>query len=139
MSAVELLEQAQALGVLLVLDDGRLTWEADHEPPGELLEEIRTHRLEIIEALSEANDPSQPDMEWLARLAVLLCCTPDYLLEDFKKLKELYDSTEKNHDLYWDMYWEGVEASIKAAYLDGTISQADALQLFARYGITECI
>ena len=64
---------------------------------------------------------------------------PDYLLEDFKKLKELYDSTEKNHDLYWDMYWEGVEASIKAAYLDGTISQADALQLFARYGITGCI
>lgn len=44
--------------------------------------------------------------------------TPDYLLEDFKKLKELYDSTEKNHDLYW----EGGEASIKAAYLDGTIS-----------------
>ena len=42
--------------------------------------------------------------------------TPDYLLD-----------------------WEGVEASIKAAYLDGTISQADALQLFARYGITGCI
>ena len=57
MSAAALLEQAQAAGVLLLLDDGHLTWEADHEPPGELLEEIRTHRLEIIEALSEANDP----------------------------------------------------------------------------------
>ena len=95
MSAAELLEQAEAEGVLLVLDDGRLTWEADHEPPGELLEEIRTHRLEIIEALSEANDPSQPDMEWLARLAVLLCCTPDYLLEH--GYVDRHDLAEQRH------------------------------------------
>ncbi len=81
MSAAELLEQAQAAGVLLLLDDGRLTWEADHEPPGELLEEIRTHRLEIIEALSEVNDPLAKTVEWLASLAILLRCTPGYLLE----------------------------------------------------------
>ncbi len=95
MSTVELLEQARAEGVLLVLDDGRLTWEADHEPPVELLEEIRTHRLEIIEALSEANDPSQPDMEWLARLAVLLCCTPGYLLEH--GYVDRHDLAEQRH------------------------------------------
>lgn len=81
MSAAELLELAQAEGVLLLLDDGRLTWEADHEPPGELLDEIRSHRLEIIEALSAANDPPQQAMEWLARLAALLDCYPGYLLE----------------------------------------------------------
>lgn len=81
MSAVELLEQAQAEGVLLVLDDGHLTWEADHEPPGYLLEEIRTHRLEIIEALSVVNAPSQHALDWLARVARLLECSPEYLLE----------------------------------------------------------
>jgi len=81
MSAAALLEQAQAAGVLLLLDDGHLTWEADHEPPGELLEEIRTHRLEIIEALSEVNDPLAKTVEWLASLAILLRCTPGYLLE----------------------------------------------------------
>ncbi len=80
MSAAELLEQAQAAGVLLLLDDGHLTWEADHEPPGELLEEIRSHRLQIIEVLSGTNDPSPQAMEWLAGLAVELHCSPDYLL-----------------------------------------------------------
>lgn len=95
MSTVELLEQARAEGVLLVLDDGRLTWEADHEPPGELLEEIRTHRLEIIEVLSAANGPSQQAMEWLASLAILLCCTPGYLLEH--GFVDRHDLAEQRH------------------------------------------
>lgn len=95
MSAAELLELAQAQGVLLVLDDGRLTWEADHEPPGELLEQIRSHRLEIIEALSEANDPPPQALEWLARLAVLLCCTPGYLLEH--GYVDRHDLAEQRH------------------------------------------
>lgn len=80
MNAAELLEQARAEGVLLVLNNGRLTWEADHEPRGELLEDIRTHRLEIIELLSTANDPSQQAMKWLEKLAGLLGCSPDHLL-----------------------------------------------------------
>lgn len=81
MSAAELLEHAQAEGVALVLVEGRLTWEADHEPPSELLEQIRSHRLEIIEALSAVNDPTPQAAKWLARLAGLLACSPDYLLE----------------------------------------------------------
>lgn len=81
MSAAELLEQAQAEGVLLVLADGRLTWEADHEPPSELLEEIRAHRLEIIETLRGACDPSPRAWDWLACVARLLACSPEYLLE----------------------------------------------------------
>lgn len=95
MSTVELLELAQAEGVLLVLDDGRLTWEADHEPSGELLEEIRTHRLEIIEVLSVANDPPPQALEWLARLAALLCCTPGYLLEH--GYVDRHDLAEQRH------------------------------------------
>lgn len=67
MSAAKLLELAQAEGILLTLDDGRLTWEAGHEPPDELLEEIRSHRLEIIEALRITNDASQRAWDWLAR------------------------------------------------------------------------
>lgn len=80
MSAAQLLELAQAEGIQLVLEDGRLTWEADHEPPGELLQEIRTHRLEIIKALHEASDSPPQAMEWLEKLAGLLGCSPDYLL-----------------------------------------------------------
>ncbi len=81
MSAAELLEHAQAEGVALALVEGRLTWEANHEPPAELLEEIRSHRMEIIEALSAVNDPTPQAANWLARLAGLLACSPDYLLE----------------------------------------------------------
>ena len=81
MSAAELLEQAEAAGVLLLLDDGHLTWEADHEPPSELLGEIRAHRLEIIEALSLVHEPPQRARDWLARVARLLECSPEHLLK----------------------------------------------------------
>lgn len=81
MNAAELLEQAQAEGVLLVLDDGRLTWEADREPPGELLEEVRAHRLEIIAVLSSAHEATQRAWDWLASVACLLDCSPAYLLD----------------------------------------------------------
>lgn len=81
MSAADLLEQARAAGILLALGDGRLTWEADQEPPIELLEKIRAHRQEIIESLSVVGDPQPQAMEWLRKLAVQLCCTPEYLLE----------------------------------------------------------
>lgn len=81
MSAAEILEKAQAEGVLLALLGDRLTWEADHQPPTELLEEIRSHRLEIIEVLSAANDTPPHAWEWLARVADLLGCAPDFLLK----------------------------------------------------------
>lgn len=99
MSAAALLEQAQAAGVLLLLDDGHLTWEADHEPPGELLEEIRSHRLQIIEVLSGANDPSPQAMEWLARLAVQLRCSPDYLLAH--GFVDRHDLAEQHQQQQW--------------------------------------
>lgn len=81
MSAAEILEKAQAEGVLLALLGDRLTWEADHLPPAELLEAIRSHRREIIEALSAAKSYPSHAWEWLAHVANLLGCTPTFLLE----------------------------------------------------------
>jgi hypothetical protein len=60
LSAAELLTIAAKEGVRLVLNGDRLTWEADHQPPADLLASIKAHKLELIEALSSANDPEQP-------------------------------------------------------------------------------
>ncbi len=57
MSAAELLTIAAKEGVRLVLNGDRLTWEADHQPPADLLARIKAHKLELIEALSAVNDP----------------------------------------------------------------------------------
>ncbi len=81
MSAVELLNRAKAEGVLLLLVDGRLTWEADREPPADLLAHLTAHKPEIIEALSAASNPPPQAWAWLARLASLLGCSPAYLLD----------------------------------------------------------
>lgn len=81
MSVDELLKKAQAEGILLMLTDGRLTWEAGHEPPSELLKEMHARRLEIIAVLSEAYQSATRAKDWLARVARLLECSPEYLLE----------------------------------------------------------
>ncbi len=80
MSALELLNRAKAEGVLLLLVDGRLTWEADREPPADLLAHLTAYKPEIIEALSAASNPRPQTSAWLTRLASLLSCSPDYLL-----------------------------------------------------------
>lgn len=61
--------------------------------------------------------------------------TPPFLKERLDYLQELYDSTDKNHDLLWDNYWESVESKIKQAHLSGKLSRKDAIQLFNRYGL----
>lgn len=58
MNAAELLIMAAAEGVQLALDGERLTWNADHQPPAELLVEIKAHRQTIIAALIATNDLS---------------------------------------------------------------------------------
>lgn len=77
MSAAELLSRASAEGVVLVLEGGRLTWTADHQPPIDLLTSIKAYRLEIIAAL----DSTAEAQAWLASVARLLECSPAYLLE----------------------------------------------------------
>ena len=78
MSAAELLTIAAKEGVLLVLNGDRLTWEADHQPPYDLLASIKAHKLELIKALTPANDPAEQEpqhtvhtaatasLEWIA-------------------------------------------------------------------------
>lgn len=80
MSAAELLELAEAEGVSLSLVGGRLNWEAGHEPPNELLAELKRHKQEIIEILSAANAPRPEPKAWLENVASLLGCSTDYLL-----------------------------------------------------------
>lgn len=94
MSAAELLKHAQAKGVLLALVQGRLTWEADHQPPADLLAELVAHKAEIIEALNGANDPPAEAMEWLAGVARLLQCLADYLLRN--GFVDRHDLTEQH-------------------------------------------
>jgi hypothetical protein len=69
MTAVEVLHWAAQDGLALEWGGAFLTWSADHQPPLQLLVEIKSHRLAIIEVL------------WLADVASLLACDPSYLRE----------------------------------------------------------
>lgn len=82
MSAFELVEQAKAVGVLLVLVDGRLTWEAEHEPPTELLADLAKHKSEVVAVLEVMDTAPATAWVWLKQLASLLECSPDYLLKE---------------------------------------------------------
>lgn len=50
MSAVEVLSRASAEDIVLVLEDDRLTWTADHQAPVDLLISIEMHGQIIIAA-----------------------------------------------------------------------------------------
>lgn len=80
MSAAEVLSRVKTEGVALVLIGDRLTWKADHQPPSDLLANIKAHRLEIIAFLSAVNDPPPASVVWLGRVATLLDCSADFLL-----------------------------------------------------------
>lgn len=57
MNAAALLKMVKAEGVTLVLVGNRLTWEADHQPPADLLSTVKEYRQEVIIALSTVGDP----------------------------------------------------------------------------------
>jgi hypothetical protein len=80
MNAVELLKRAEAEGVLLTIIDGRLIWDADHNPPIELLEELKSSKQEVIDALRVNNDVPPQSRAWLENIAQLLNCSADYLI-----------------------------------------------------------
>lgn len=81
MSAAGLMYRARVAGVeMAVSQEGRLKLRADFEPPEELLAELAAHKVEIIAALSAANDPIPPTA-WLSRVARLLGTRPIVLLE----------------------------------------------------------
>lgn len=57
---------------------------------------------------------------------------PKSLLKDFEILQKYYDADDwSNYELYFD----GVESSIKSYYLCGRITHAEAIQLFHRFGL----
>jgi hypothetical protein len=63
MSASEVLSMAAAEGVTLMLVGDRLTWRSDHQPPADLLNILKAHRLELIAELS-ANDRQERRRHW---------------------------------------------------------------------------
>jgi hypothetical protein len=90
MTAFEALSLARAEGMVLTLHGDHLIWTANHLPPNELLREIKSNRLEIIEALEKL------EQTWLADVARLLTCSPAYLVSfnfiDQYDLSEQYDT-----------------------------------------------
>lgn len=57
---------------------------------------------------------------------------PKILVNDFAVLQEYYDNEDW---ISFDIYWEGVEATVKACHIAGTLTRKDALQIMHRYGI----
>lgn len=57
---------------------------------------------------------------------------PEGLQRDFAELREYYDSGDW---LHFDIFFEAVEASVKAYYLAGKISKEDLNCIFKKYGI----
>lgn len=57
---------------------------------------------------------------------------PNGLRRDFKELRAYYDAGDW---LNFDLYFEAVEASVKAYYLAGKISKEDLNCIFKKYGI----
>ncbi|AXM97793.1 hypothetical protein ACU5P1_03440 [Pseudomonas plecoglossicida] len=72
MTTTEVLNMAVGDGVVLKLDGINLIWSADHQPPNELLSELKAHKPAIVQALRR---------QWLVGVAALLECEPAYLLE----------------------------------------------------------
>ncbi len=57
---------------------------------------------------------------------------PEELQRDFKELQEYYND---NDWFMFDTVFEEVEASVKAYYLAGKISEEDLKCIFKKYGI----
>lgn len=99
MSAFELVEQAKAMGVSLVLADGRLTWEAEHEPPTELLADLAKHKSEVIAVLKVMGAAPATAWVWMKELANRLECSPDYLL--MRHFVDRDDLAEQHQQAPW--------------------------------------
>ena len=57
---------------------------------------------------------------------------PQGLQRDFAELKEYYEAGDW---LHFDIFFEAVEASVKAYYLAGKMSREDLNRIFMKYGI----
>jgi TubC N-terminal docking domain len=59
-AALDILKRAQAAGVTLAADGDQLRLKAPAEPPAELIEELRTHKAELLALLSSAALSGKP-------------------------------------------------------------------------------
>lgn len=57
---------------------------------------------------------------------------PKILREDMRVLQEYYDKKQESD---FDLYLDGVEASIKQAVIDGYITREMGFRMFDKYGI----
>ena len=57
---------------------------------------------------------------------------PNGLQNDFKELQEYYDAGDW---LQFDLFFEAVEASVKAYYLSEKISREEMNMIFKKYGV----
>lgn len=80
MNATDLIRRAADAGVSMIHRNGGLKLYAERQPSSELLAKLIAHKVEIIAALSAANDPISPS-PWLSRVARLLGIHPTVLLE----------------------------------------------------------
>ena len=139
MSALALLEQAQHQGIMLALTNGRLTWSANHEPPVSLLNHIKSHRLEIIQALSAVNHAAvrECSQQWLIQLAKLLACSPDYPLNHgFVDEHDLAEQVNADPRLAADLIrshpaWQN-QSKHNAAYCDQYAQAREEDDLFSQ-------
>jgi hypothetical protein len=74
MTPAHLIEHARQSGVVLALNDDRLTWSASQQPTPDLLALLRDNKPAVIEHLR------QQQRTWLERVAALLNTTADDLL-----------------------------------------------------------
>ena len=89
MNTAKVIEEANAAGIILVLNGDRLSWSASRQPPPELLAQLRETKEQIIEHLR------QQQYNWLAGIAALLNTSACTLLE--RSLIDLDDLAEQYH------------------------------------------
>jgi len=61
MNAAELLSRIEALGVSVKVDAGDLILRFDVEPPGELVQELREHKAEVLSYLNQSREQNLDD------------------------------------------------------------------------------
>ena len=72
----DVLRRAQAVGVVIIADGGQLRLKAEAEPPRELIEELRAHKLALLQLLTQRDeatsgataDPAERISAWLAAM-----------------------------------------------------------------------
>lgn len=79
MIVADLIHRAADAGISMIYRNGALQLYAERQPPPELLAKLIAHKVEIIAALSAANDPIPPTA-WLSHVARLLGTSPIVLL-----------------------------------------------------------